>query len=187
MKVTVVTPLMRVANLEALEANIATVLKDHDWYWLIVLDRAAAPWTESLELLKDAPRITIRDYKGGSRWASGLARNYAVEVEDGFILNLDDDCLLHENMGRILSELPDHVQVACWQTISPEGAIMNVPTPEISNDADANGFGYRREILETFWWTTQENADTRLFNQIRGSGIPVAYFNRVGVRWNVNR
>lgn len=188
MKITVVTPLMRLKNLQVLEDNIRSVLAPFEWHWLIVLDKVTCFW-DAENLVSNSTKITARTYEGGDRWRSSVARNYAIEITEGFILNLDDDCLLHEEMTEILRQLEDfpEVKVAAWQTIDVHGMIKNAPTPHIASPADTNAFGYQREILEQHAWLIEEDADVQFFNRLRVDGFDVAYFNKPGVRWNVNR
>ena len=184
MKVTVVTPLFRIRNLDALEANIATHLKDHDWWWMIVADKTRVPSIRFIQ--QDCERVLWREYEGGDRWRSSVARNYANEIEDGWILNLDDDCLFHPGIARILDRIPPEIQVAAWQTVDANNAAVNIPGPSIQSGGDANSFGYKRDVLEHHTWLNESDADGRFFNRLRADCYNVAYFDRPGVYWNVN-
>lgn len=185
MKITVVTPLFRVRNVETLYANIATVFKDQDWQWLVVLDRDS-PEADGVEsfAVHDG-RIINRDYKGGDRWASSIARNMAMEIEGGWIVNLDDDCLLHDNAGLILKIVSPDVPVVAWQTVDQDGGIVNYPGAGRTASADANAFAYQRKVMACGTWDVREDADMYYFHKLRGL-YPISYFRIPGAWWNVN-
>lgn len=185
MKITVVTPLFRVRNVETLYANIATVFKDQNWQWLVVLDRDSPEAQDIESFAAHGDRIINRSYRGGDRWASSIARNMAEEIEDGWIVNLDDDCLLHDNAGLILKIVSPDVPIVAWQTIDQDGGIVNYPGVGKTASADANAFAYQRKVMACGNWDVREDADMYYFHKLR-SLWPISYFRIPGAWWNVN-
>jgi hypothetical protein len=186
MRITVVTPLYRVHNVERLYENISTVFEGRDWQWMIVLDKTS-PEAASIERFMDREdRVINCRYDGGDRWKSSIARNMALDVEDGWIVNLDDDCLLHDNAGKILRMISPDTYVVSWQTIDGDGGIVNYPGSGKLASADANAFAYQRKVMDAGTWDIREDADMYYFNKLRGL-FPIAYFAVPGAWWNINK
>ena len=91
MKVTVVTPLYRVHNVEAIYANLTAALVGHDWQWLVVLDETSpeAPEIEGFEILtlRGLVRTSLdRDLREAVQRVGGIAREiHPLADRDGLL------------------------------------------------------------------------------------------------------
>ena len=182
MKLSLITPCTRPDNLEIILRSIQDNLSGIDWQWWVVNDDRFV----DQRVPSRHPQMHIfRARPPEKTFGAGFLRNIALtQIEDGWVYGLDDDTIIHPDLGKILDSVDGNA--ACWQVLDSDGSrIRNDPTDGCS-PADTASFAYRLDIFPDLRWKhDDDDCDVKIFQELRLHPLaniecihePAAYYN----------
>jgi|SRR5262245_25008496 len=178
----IVTPMIRLYNLERLYQNIQECITI-PWLWLVIVD-LENPFIPELRMWQKAePNLHIAFYRGGTRWRASYARNFGIEYGTSaatWIIHHDDDCLFLPEVSGPLESEDNHV---AWQTLDFERRIANDPRNN-PYGADTNAFAVRRYLAKQVKWPPKMDSDVIVYQELKKLCEPT-FIDYPCVLWNV--
>lgn len=105
MKISIITRCTRAQNLEIIKESIFNNVPDgFDLNWHIIFDAAVLKDIDAELLSRLNTNNIILHFKKGNEWGNWNRLNDLIQTLDGWIYNLDDDNILHENFYQKVSE-----------------------------------------------------------------------------------
>ena len=158
-KLTIITPCTRPGNLMRIKESIPF---EHVAAWIIVYDEAVTP---NAHLFNDA---RIQEYGcQGHSIAGNIQRNYALDrIGDTYVYFLDDDTLMHPDMGSFLETVePNHIY-----TFDQQRNVQEFPfTERLKGDTiemfhiDTAMFLIDSALIQNIRWTVDEYTADAIF------------------------
>jgi hypothetical protein len=158
-KLTIITPCTRPGNLMRIKESIPF---EHVEAWIIVYDEAVTPNAHVF----DDPRIQEYGCQGHSI-AGNIQRNYALDrIGDTYVYFLDDDTLMHPDMGSFLETIePNHIYTFDQQRNAKEFPF----TETLKGDTiemfhiDTAMFLIDASLIQNIRWTVDEYTADAIF------------------------